>query len=384
MKIYDISQEVFGCQVYAGDPAPEKELLSSMEEGGLYNLTAFRMCAHNGTHIDAPFHFIKGGKAVDSIGLDTFVGLAYVAEHHGIVSADDAAAILENGKKQNPEAAKRILIKGDAEVSSEAAKIFAASNILLLGNESQTVGPENAPMEVHRILLGAGIVLLEGIRLAEVSEGVYFLNAAPLNLSGADGSPCRAVLMEECPTLGQIAGNSPSVLENLKQNNAPKMTLNDSEYTVIRLLGKGKGGYSYLVTDGRAQYVLKQIHHEPCEYYTFGDKLQSELRDYETLRDLGIPMPRLLAVDTPQERILKEYIAGPTVAELLKEGRMEPDWLTQVQAMCSLLYPAGLNIDYYPTNFVPCDGTLYYIDYECNTYMEQWDFEHWGSQYWNG
>lgn len=195
MKIYDISQEVFGCQVYAGDPAPEKELLSSMEEGSLYNLTAFRMCAHNGTHIDAPFHFIQGGKAVDSIDFDTFIGLAYVAEHHGIVSADDAAAILKNAKKQNPEAAKRILIKGDAEVSSEAAEVFAASNMLLLGNESQTVGPENAPMEVHRILLGAGIVLLEGIRLAEVSEGIYFLNAAPLNLSGADGSPCRAVLI---------------------------------------------------------------------------------------------------------------------------------------------------------------------------------------------
>ena len=195
MKIYDISQEVFGCQVYAGDPAPEKELLSSMETGGLYNLTAFRMCAHNGTHIDAPFHFIQGGKAVDSIDLDAFIGLAYVAEHHGTVSADDAAAILENAKKQNPEAVKRILIKGDAEVSSEAAKVFAASKMLLLGNESQTVGPENAPMEVHRILLGAGVVLLEGIRLAAVSEGVYFLNAAPLNLSGADGSPCRAVLI---------------------------------------------------------------------------------------------------------------------------------------------------------------------------------------------
>ena len=151
MKIYDISQEVFSCQVYAGDPKPEKELLCSMEKGGLYNLTAFRMCAHNGTHMDAPFHFIQGGKAVDSIDLDTFVGLAYVAEHHGIVSADDAAAILENAKKQNPEAAKRILIKGDAEVSSEAATVFAASNMLLLGNESQTVGPENAPMEVHRI-----------------------------------------------------------------------------------------------------------------------------------------------------------------------------------------------------------------------------------------
>ena len=191
--------------------------------------------------------------------------------------------------------------------------------------------------------------------------------------------------MDGCPTLGQIAGNSPSVLDNLKQlkqNNSPTMTVNHAEYAVIKLLGKGKGGYSYLVTDGTAQYVLKQIHHEPCAYYTFGDKLQSELRDYETLRNLGIPIPRLLAVDTTQERILKEYIAGQTVAELLKAGRMEPDWLKQVQAMCRLLYPAGLNIDYYPTNFVPQDGTLYYIDYECNTYMEEWDFEHWGAQYW--
>lgn len=191
--------------------------------------------------------------------------------------------------------------------------------------------------------------------------------------------------MDGCPPLGQIAGNSPSVLDNLKQlkqNNTPTMTVNHAEYTVIKLLGKGKGGYSYLVTDGAAQYVLKQIHHEPCEYYTFGDKLQSELRDYETLRDLGIPMPRLLAVDAQQERILKEFIAGQTVAELLKAGRMEPDWPKQVQAMCGLLYPAGLNIDYYPTNFVPHDGTLYFIDYECNAYMEEWDFEHWGAQYW--
>lgn len=195
MKIYDISQEVFGCQVYPGDSTPKKRVISSMEKGDLYNLTAFSMCAHNSTHIDAPFHFIKDGKTVDSVSLNTFIGMAYVAEYNGIVSADDATEILEKAKKKNSEAAKRILIKGDAEVSAEAAKVFAESNILLLGNESQTVGPENAPMEVHLILLGAGTVLLEGIRLAEVSEGVYFLNAAPLNLSGADGSPCRAILI---------------------------------------------------------------------------------------------------------------------------------------------------------------------------------------------
>ena len=161
------------------------------------------------------------------------------------------------------------------------------------------------------------------------------------------------------------------------------MTVNDTEYTVLRLLGKGKGGYSYLVTDGEREYVLKQIHHEPCEYYTFGDKLQSELRDYETLRALGIPLPRLLAVDKAQERLLKEYIAGPTVAELRASGRMDGRWTEQVRAMCAVLYPAGLNIDYYPTNFVPRGERLYYIDYECNVYMEQWDFEHWGIRYWS-
>ena len=196
MMIYDISQEVFSCQVYPGDPVPERRLLSSMEQGDLYNLTAFSMCAHNGTHIDAPFHFLKDGKTVDAVGLDAFVGPAYVAEHQGIVSAEDAAVILEKAKEQNPEAAGRILLKGAAEVSAEAAKVFAASEILLLGNESQTVGPEDAPMEVHRILLGAGAVLLEGIRLAEVPDGVYLLIAAPLNLSGSDGAPCRAILIK--------------------------------------------------------------------------------------------------------------------------------------------------------------------------------------------
>ncbi len=196
MKIYDISQEVFSCRVYPSDPVPEKKVLSLMEKGDLYNLTPFSMCAHNGTHIDAPFHFIKDGKTVDEICLESFVGMAYVAEHQGIISGDDAIEIMEKAKGQNREVAKRILIKGSAEVSLEAAKVFASSGILLLGNESQTVGPEDAPMAVHQVLLGADVILLEGIRLAEVSEGVYFLNAAPLNLFGADGSPCRAILID--------------------------------------------------------------------------------------------------------------------------------------------------------------------------------------------
>ncbi len=160
------------------------------------------------------------------------------------------------------------------------------------------------------------------------------------------------------------------------------MTVNEREYRVIRLLGKGKGGYSYLVTDGAGEYVLKQIHHEPCDYYQFGDKLASELRDYEHLRTIGIPLPRLLDVDKHKERILKEYIPGDTIDQLVKEDRMQEDYFRQMEQMCSKLYPANTNIDYFPTNFVVRDGKVWYIDFECNAYTEQWDFEHWGSQYW--
>lgn len=160
------------------------------------------------------------------------------------------------------------------------------------------------------------------------------------------------------------------------------MTCNGKEFEVIKLLGKGKGGYSYLVTDGEGEYVLKQIHHEPCSYYTFGDKVASEIRDYKRLRDIGIPMPKMLDVDVERERILKEYIQGDTVDRLVLEDRMEDVYYQQVRAMCRKLYAANTNIDYYPTNFVVQDGVLYYIDFECNNYMEKWDFEHWGNQYW--
>ena len=161
-----------------------------------------------------------------------------------------------------------------------------------------------------------------------------------------------------------------------------KMTVNDRAFEVVRLLGKGKGGYSWLVTDGKQEYVLKQIHHEPCDYYQFGDKMASELKDYEKLCRIGIPMPKLLAADQQQERILKEYIPGQTVYDLVREDRMEDMYFQQMENMCRVLYPAGTNIDYFPTNFVANNGMLYYVDYECNNYQQQWDFEHWGIKYW--
>ena len=160
------------------------------------------------------------------------------------------------------------------------------------------------------------------------------------------------------------------------------MTVNLVEYEVIKLLGKGKGGYSYLVKRDGKSYVLKQIHHEPCDYYQFGNKIESELRDYKRLCEIGIRMPKMIDVDIENERILKEFIDGDTIFDLVSRSEMREEYITQVKEMCALLYPAGINIDYYPTNFIPQDGLLYYIDYECNNYTDEWNFENWGIKYW--
>ena len=160
------------------------------------------------------------------------------------------------------------------------------------------------------------------------------------------------------------------------------LSVNGNIYNIIKLLGRGKGGYSYLVERNGERFVLKQIHHEPCDYYTFGNKLESELRDYERLSKIGIKMPKLYDYDVQNERILKEFIDGETIMTLVERGEMKKTYFEQIDNMCSLLYPAGLNIDYYPTNFIPWDDVLYYIDYECNSYSDEWNFENWGKKYW--
>ena len=162
-----------------------------------------------------------------------------------------------------------------------------------------------------------------------------------------------------------------------------EISVNGKNYRVIKLLGKGKGGYSYLAADGDNRFVVKQIHHEPCSYYQFGNKLEAEIRDYARLKAIGIRMPALLEADVENERILKEYIDGDTIYDLIVQDRMKPAYLEQLQSMCALLYPAHINIDYFPTNFVVQNEEIYYIDFECNEYMEEWNFENWGIRYWS-
>ena len=162
-----------------------------------------------------------------------------------------------------------------------------------------------------------------------------------------------------------------------------KISVNDRKFKIIKLLGHGKGGYSYLATDGNNEYVLKQIHHEPCNYYNFGNKIESEINDYKRLKKIGISMPEMIDVDLKNEIILKEYINGDTIFEYVARNEVKEDYIIQIKNMCRILYAANTNIDYFPTNFVVQDDKLYYIDYECNDYMEEWNFENWGIKYWS-
>lgn len=214
MKIYDITQEVFSCNVFPGDPEPKTEQVLKISEGAICNLTKIEMCSHNGTHLDAPKHFFEDGMAIDEIPLEKFVGPAYVVEHSGELSGQQAEEVIKSVGESITEpdgvsnaevcSSLKLLFKkkdGDANaqntvISLDAAKVFNQYGVELVGVESQTVGPEDAPAEVHYELLGREVILLEGIVLDEVPKGRYFLSAAPIKLGGSDGAPCRAVLID--------------------------------------------------------------------------------------------------------------------------------------------------------------------------------------------
>ena len=161
------------------------------------------------------------------------------------------------------------------------------------------------------------------------------------------------------------------------------ITINGNEYSILKLLGKGKGGYSYLAEKDGKQYVLKQIHHEPCAYYNFGNKIEAENHDYKRLLNAGIRIPEMIEIDIENERVLKEYIDGDTIFDMVKEDVSVEPYMEQIREMADKAKSAGINIDYFPTNFVVENGLIYYIDYECNEYMEEWNFENWGVKYWS-
>lgn len=164
------------------------------------------------------------------------------------------------------------------------------------------------------------------------------------------------------------------------------ISISGHTYKIVKLLGHGKGGYSYLVIANNKEYVLKQIHHEPCSYYQFGSKIEAELNDYERLLKTGIRIPKMISFDKEKEIIIKEYIEGPVLSDLIEDNKDITIYIKQMEDMLPYIYDAGLNIDYYPTNFIinNVDNLIYYIDYECNLYDEKWNFDNWGKKYWTG
>ena len=150
--------------------------------------------------------------------------------------------------------------------------------------------------------------------------------------------------------------------------------------TVGEFLGRGKSGYSYLLSNKK--WVLKQIHHEPCAYYQFGDKLAAELEAYKILSTIGINIPRLITYDKQAEFLIKEYIEGTLASELISQDKISDIIVERLFACAKKCQQAQINIDYFPTNFVIRENQLFYVDYELNQYLQKWDLVNWGIYYW--
>ena len=141
-------------------------------------LSKVTMGTHTGTHVDAPCHFIKGGKSVYEMPIHMFVGRCAVTDN-----IDECDLSL-----------RRVLIKGKGKftLTAQSAKRLADNHVMMVGTEQMSIGDD----EVHKILLGAGCAVLEWIDLSKVPAGEYILSAAPLKID-ADGSPVRACLIAE-------------------------------------------------------------------------------------------------------------------------------------------------------------------------------------------
>ena len=207
MKIIDISQEIRpDMTVYPGDPQFSSHLASSFKQGSMCEVSELTIGSHCGTHIDAPLHMIPGGATLKTMPLDCFIGPCRVLTLP--VNVVTEKMLIERGIKEG----ERILLRTDpkgehtpkdgqfnpAVLSLRAAQLLAQMHVKLIGIDAPTVeNMEICDGEIHRTLLSAGVAILEGLRLEKAAKEHYFLSALPLSLTGENGAPCRAVLIEE-------------------------------------------------------------------------------------------------------------------------------------------------------------------------------------------
>lgn len=209
MKIWDISLPVFETMpVWPGDPGVQLTLRSSLDRGDNATVTQVSMSAHAGTHVDAPRHFIQGGAGVDALDLNVLIGPALV------VQATDVdligAALLDS--LSIPAGIRRVLFhtrnselwaygertfwRDYAALAEDGAKWLVDRGVRLVGIDYLSVAPFSDTRTTHRLLLGAGVILLEGLNLTGIAPGEYQLCCLPLKIRGCDGAPARAILMK--------------------------------------------------------------------------------------------------------------------------------------------------------------------------------------------
>jgi arylformamidase len=205
---YDVSVPLRrNMPTYAGEPGPRLEQLKQISRGDSANVTALSLGSHTGTHVDAPHHFLDGGSTIESIAVEALVGPVQVierAEARHISAADLAAASI-------PHDARRLLLKtpnsrfwDDDEfhtdflgLTGDAAEWLVASGFVLVGIDYLSIERFRSPEhEVHKTLLGANVVIVEGLDLRAVPAGVYTIACAPLKVVGADGAPARVFLWD--------------------------------------------------------------------------------------------------------------------------------------------------------------------------------------------
>jgi arylformamidase len=210
MKIYDITVPITSdMPVWPGDPGVEISSVSTIAAGDSSNVSHLSMTAHTGTHVDAPKHFIEGGDPLDAISLQRFIGEVQVVE---VMDADLITAEILEALPVSL-SARRVLFKtrnsavwarkekafqeNFVALSPDGAQYLVDRKVDLVGIDYLSIAPYRQSTPTHRLLLGAGILILEGIDLSEVEPGDYFLYCLPMNLIGVDGAPARAILVRE-------------------------------------------------------------------------------------------------------------------------------------------------------------------------------------------
>ncbi len=210
-KIFDISLTISPTMpVWPGDPTIILERVSKIEEGGASNVSRFVTSVHTGTHVDAPVHFLPGEKSVENLSLDVLLGPAQVVKiptDVGLITSDvletchfeeDIQRVIFKTRNSRYWDEKTPLFHKDfVAISPDGAEFLVNRKIRLVGIDYLSVAPYRESRPTHEILLQAGIVLLEGLDLGRVPEGVYDLYCLPIKLAGSDGAPARAVLIQE-------------------------------------------------------------------------------------------------------------------------------------------------------------------------------------------